>query len=273
MNILAEYIISIWSGVAVFLSNWQTLMGAFLGASAPFLLWRFAENYREKKGTQQYLYYLQRMIVDQINLLNDADNTIKNFINLKMNVFLERIDENPVTAYSVNTVFFPLFSVRPLPDDVNAKSSGSGYIDNKIAKVYALSRDFPHIIDDARLQLKDTIERNEKIFFGRHNSPEAQKAQFKENIEEYRKMVKDEIIGKNFPIYMRKLLETLAAIEEKARMTRIGWKLKFDPRWKFYLTKESYLKAKETIMDDMDLHFKISVEKRLAEIEITNQKK
>lgn len=273
MNVIVEYIISIWSGVRIFLSSWQTLIGAFLGASAPFLLWRFAENYREKKETKQYLYYLQRMIVDQINLLNDADNTIKDFINLKINVFLARIDENPVTAYSVNTVFFPLFSVRPLPDDVNAKSSGSGYIDNKIAKVYALSRDFPHIIDDTRLQLKDTIERNEKISFGRLNSPEVQKAQFKENIEEYRKMVEDEIIGKNFPLYMRKLLETLVALEVKARMTRIAWKLKFDPRWKFYLTRESYLKAKEKIIDDMDLYFKTPMEKRLAEIKITNQKK
>src|SRR3989344_5040157 len=202
MGIIVEYIVSIWSNVKVFLSSWQGLIGSFVGASAPFLLWRFAENYREKRETKQYLYYLQRMIVDQINLLNDADNTIKNFINSKIDIFLSRIDENPTTAYSVNTVFFPLFSVRPLPDNVNARSSGSGYIDNKIAKVYALSKDFPHIIDDARLQLKDTLEKNEKISFGKLNSPEVQKVQFKENIEEYKKMVKDEIIDKNFPLYL-----------------------------------------------------------------------
>lgn len=272
MNVIVEYIISIWGGVRVFLISWQTLIGAFLGASAPFLLWRFAENYREKKETKQYVYYLQRMIVDQINLLNDAEETVKNFIISKVDVFIARIDKDLATAYSVDTMFFPLFSVRPLPDDVNTRSSGSGYIDNKIAKVYALSRDFPHIMDDVRLQLKDTIERNEKISFGKLNSPEAQKAQFKENIGEYKKMLNEEILNKNFPIYMRKLLETLVALEEKARMTRIAWRLKFDPRWKLYLTRESYLKAKEKIIDDMDLYFKTPMEKRLAEIKTTNQK-
>ena len=85
--------------IKVFFEHWQTLVGAFLGASAPFLLWWFAEKYRKHIEQIQYLYYLQRMIVDQINLLIDARETVEKFLNQRIKTLITHIDENPSTAY------------------------------------------------------------------------------------------------------------------------------------------------------------------------------
>jgi len=249
------------------LYRWQTLVGAFIAVLAPIILWLFSEYFKERKNRKQYLYYLQRMIVDQINLLIDTRGTINDFVGQKVDNLLSRIDQNPESAYSANTAFFPMFSVRPMPDDINKISSGSGYIDNKVAKVYALSRDFPHIIDDIRMQLKDTIDRNEKIAFGRFNSPEIQKEQFKENLIEYKRMVTKELLEINIPLYLTKLAEVLVAVREKFNRSSIMWKIKFDPRWKLYDDKETYLRARERIIENMDAYFKTATERQLKDIE------
>lgn len=248
------------------LDHWQTLVGAFVGATIPFLLWGYIEWHNKRKKRKEYLYYLQRVIVDQINLLIEVKETTQRFLDLKLKTLLNNIDNNPVSAYSVDTAFFPLFSVRPLPGDVNTTSSDSGYVDNKVAKIYALSKDFPHIIDDIRLQLRETLKTNEKIAFGERNSPEDQKKQFKRNIQGYEKMIIDDLLGKSIPLYFKKLAETLVAVEKKAKMSSIAWRIKFDPRWRFYIKKSSYLKAREQIMDNMDAYFEPARKIRLEKI-------
>ena len=245
------------------LDHWQTLAGSLIGAAIPFLLWGYIEQYNKRKRKKEYLYYLQRVIVDQINLIIEIRETTQKFLDFKLNILLHNISSNPNSAYSVDTVFFPLISVRPIPQNVNAISSDSGYIDNKVAKIYAMSEDFPHIINDIRLQLRDTLEKNEKIAFGKKNSPEVQKEQFKQNIEQYKKMLEDDLLGKNIPAYIKKLVETLIAVETKARTGYFHWKIKFDPRWKFYTQKNTYLKAKGQVMEKMDKYFESAVNIKL----------
>lgn len=248
------------------LDRWQTLVGAFIGATMPFLLWGYIEQHNKQKKRKEYLYYLQRVIVGQINLLVEIRDTTQIFLDSKLDTLLDRIDANPDSAYSVDTTFFPLFSVRPLPHDVNAVSSGSGYIDNKVAKIYALSEDLPHIIGDSRMQLRDTLKQNEKIAFGEKNSPEVQKEQFKRNIIEYKKMLVDDLLGINIPVYLKKLVETLVAVETKALMGDLRWKIKFDPRWRIIFKRSVYLKEREQLVDKMDKYFKPAVDKRLKAI-------
>lgn len=270
MNILL-----IFSSIKDHLFIWQTLIGSIIGAITPlFILW-CAEIYKVRKEKKVYLYYLQRLIIDQINSLIDIRQTTIDFIDNKLDVLVKNIDENGKLVYSVDGIFFPLFSARSLPDDVNHISSGSGYIDNKIAKIYALSKDLPQIIDDLRNQLKDTLDRNEKIVFGRLNVAEVQKSQYKANILEYKKVIVRDLLGINIPIYLRKLVETIVAVEEKTRKSTIRWKLTFDPFFKYYNKKSDYIKARENFMDNMDLYFKTQTDRQLREIEekvISNKK-
>ncbi|MBU1557552.1 hypothetical protein KKC45_01165 [Patescibacteria group bacterium] len=249
--------------------NWQTLLGAVIGASAPFLLWWFTEVFIRRRRNKEDLYYLEKVVVDQINLLSDIEMTIERFLTLKVKELINNINDTPPESYSADTAFFPLFSTRPLPYDVVRKSSGSGYLDNKIAKAFSLSEDFPHIIKDLRHQFEDTLNRNEKMAFNKLNSPEVQKEQFKINVQVYEKVVREDMLGKNIPMYFKKLTETLVAIRQKSKMSSIGWKIKFDPRWRWYpyLSKKSYFEARAKVMDKMDIHFKPEVDKILKEIE------
>jgi len=251
--------------ILLFLDHWQTLVGSIIGASMPFLFWWVIEQYRKRKKKKEYLYYLERIVVDQINLLIELRDTVQKFLNLRLNTILESINNTPDLTYMSVDAFFPLFSVRSLPDDVNAISSGSGYIDNKVAKIYALSKDFPHIIDDTRLQFRETLETNKKIISERLTEPKAQKEQLKKHIQEYKKTVKEELLRKNIPSYFKKLAETLIAIRSKASMSSIAWKIKFDPRWKFYVKKKIYLKEREQIGDIMDTYFEPAREKFIKE--------
>lgn len=249
--------------------QWQTLVGSFIGVIAPLLVLFLIEKYKKKRETKDYLYYLERMVVDQINLIIDIKTSINIFI-VRINTLIKNIDENQKDAYSADTIFFPLFSARQLPDSINNKSSGSGYIDNKIAKAYSLSMDLPYIIDDLRLQLKETLEMNNRIVFNKLNSAEVQKEQYKRNILEYKRILEDDFLDKNIPLFLEKFVEVLVAIRKKEKISPISWKLKFDPRWKFYFKKNDFKKAQEEIISDMDKHFENETLKLINEINTNN---
>lgn len=247
----------------------QFVIGSIVTFIAAYLYGYIKDKKDDKKATKRHLYYLQRLIVDQINLLIDTRCTIVKFIDERIAALLANVDRNPGPAYSVDNFFFPLFSVRPLPDDVNMRTSGSGFIDNKIAKAYALSNDLPHMIEDIRLQLSVTLELNQKIALGKMNSAEVQKEQYKRNIQAFEKMIRDEILGINIPLYLEKLAELHVVLREKTTRRPIVWKIKFDPKWKFYSSRSLYMKARGDIMETMEKYFKSATSKQLEEIAAT----
>lgn len=251
--------------------RWQTLLGALIAFTAPFLVLIFAEKMRKRKEKKDYLYFLQRLIVDQINALIEFRHATLNFLESKVGNLLKDIEINPKSVYFVNPVFFPLFSVRSFPDEVNKKGSGSGYIDNKVGVIYALSKDLPLIVDDARLQLRYTLELNMKIAISKLNSSEVQNNEYKRNISEYKRVMEDEILSKVIPLYFKKLAETHIAVKEKISMNFFIWKIKFDPRWKFFVKKRDFIKARKDIVDNMDAYFEPAVKKQLEEIDQNNK--
>ncbi|MDP2641000.1 MAG: hypothetical protein Q8P39_00450 [Candidatus Yanofskybacteria bacterium] len=52
--------------------EWRALIGAFVGAAAPFTLWWFTELYNKTTRREEYLLYLQRHVADQMNMINDT---------------------------------------------------------------------------------------------------------------------------------------------------------------------------------------------------------
>ncbi|MDP2638614.1 MAG: hypothetical protein Q8P06_00365 [Candidatus Azambacteria bacterium] len=253
--------------------RWQTLVGSIIAFTAPFFVLIFAEKIRRQKERRDYLYFLYRVITDQINALTELRRVTSNFLEFKINRLLTDIKNNSKSMYCLNTVFFPRFSARSLPDDVNKKSSGSGYIDNKILEIYSFSKDLPHIVEDIRYQLRYTIEINIKIAISKLNPPEVQNNDYMINIAGFKKGVEDEMLGKNVPLYLKKLAETHIAVKEKISMNFFVWKIKFDPRWKFFVKKRDFIKARKDIIDNMDAYFEPAVKKQLEEIELNSMEK
>ncbi len=238
------------------------VIGALVTLVATYLF-DYIKNRKEQK---QYLYFLQRILVDQINNLIEIRHTAISFLDKQLKRLIHNIDSNADSAYSMDGIFFPLFSVHSLPDKVISQSSGSGYIDNKLGQVYLMSKDLPYIINDIRLQLKDTLEKNEKLVLGKMNSPENQKIQYKKNIQEFERLLKEDVLEGIIPPYLKKLVETLVAVEKKSKIGILMWKIKFDPNWRLWIKKKDYYIAKQRIIESLDLHFKNETEKKLNEI-------
>ena len=231
-----------------------------------FATWLF-EKIKSHRDQKQYLYYQYRTIIEQINMIVEVENTIFNFLDNKVTELIKHIEDNPDTAWSADTAYFPLFSVRSLPEKIVMKSSGSGYLDNKISKIYSMSKDLPHIIKDLRFQFEATIKTNERIVYGKLNSPQVQKAQFKRNLTEYECAIRKEMLNKNIPLYIKKLAETAVAIQEKIKIGSLRWKFKFDPRYKFHMSRKTVIKDIENLMRNMDYDFKSKTDNLLDEID------
>lgn len=245
----------------------QPWFNFILGGVVTFFVSFFLSYINSKKERKNYLYFLERVIVDQMNYTIDMKRTIINFLEGNLKDLIQNIESSSDEAYSMHSVFFPKFSVRPIPEQVNMTSSGSGYIDNKVAKIYALSKDMPHIIEDCRNQLEVTLQKNDRMVFGKLNPPKIQKKQFKNNIERYIQMIHDDAVEKNIPIYLKKLSETLVAVREKARRSSFSWKLKFDPDYKLFILRRKHAEEKGKIAEKMDTYFEPQVKSELKDIE------
>ncbi|MFA6446982.1 MAG: hypothetical protein WCW31_01860 [Patescibacteria group bacterium] len=212
------------------------------------------------------LYYLEKLLVDQINNILDTKRTIHHFFDSTLEELLTNIKNHSEESPSLDFTFFPLFSTTPLNDEILKTNTGSGYIDNKIAKTYQLSRDIPLIIDDARKQFLTTMQFNRDYALLKISPPDVQKRSYIYNVKKYRSTLEEDLFEKNFPIYLKVLCETREALNELRKLHIFRWRLKFDPKYKFFLNKRRYIKAKEATYNSIENYFKVAVEKVLSEI-------
>jgi len=247
--------------------HWQALVGAIIGAMSPFLLWWLADSLRKRKEYYDNLYYLERLLVDQANTILEAERTIRSFKDTKISELIENIQKNNQNSFSLDYAFFPLFSTMSLGDDIHRISTKSGYIDNKISKLYQISRDIPYIINDVGRQFASMIQLNKDIVLNQKNPPQLQKDQYIDNLKGYKLMLEEYLLDKNFPIYFKVIFQAREAINELRRIGLWKWRLKFDPRYHFFKSKKQYLKAQESLYENIENYFKKNVEEKLLEIE------
>jgi len=248
------------------LFKWQDLVGAFLGASAPFLLWWFAQKYEKGQARKEHLYYLARVLNDQVNTIIGVKKTIEAFLANQLSDLLTNIENNPEGVYSADYAFLPLFSVRPLDDKTHEHTTGSNYVDNKIDQSYNRSHDFPLGINDLRGQFIHTLEMNKEIAFNKLNSSESQKVLFKAQVAEFIKIVRRDIIETNIPLYLKTLIQTEVALKELARIGILKWSFRFDAKYRFYWNRKSFLMARNKSYENIEEFFRLDVEKQLKEI-------
>lgn len=246
--------------------KWQTLIGALIGASAPFLLWFATEFYRRKIKREQDLYYLVRLLTDQLNNVADMKLTVENFMKNKFSELLININNYPSGTYSASRVFFPLFSVRKMPQEVNRINSGSGYLDENVARAYSLSNDLPDIVEDLRKQLNETLDKGDTIAFNKITPPDQQKGELIKNLKLYQKMVEDDFLKKSLPVIINRLAISLVVAQEKVKVGHYMWLLKFSPKYRFFLSKKKYKKALENFGENMDKRFSSKAEKIVQQI-------
>jgi hypothetical protein len=248
--------------------KWQELIGAIIGILGSFILWWSAQKYTDYAKRRENLYYIEKSLIDQIISLIENHKTIKSFIDEKLNKLINEPRNESGQQYSVDVAFFPLFSIRSLGADFTKISTGSGYIDNSLIRVYGLSNDLPHIIEDCRRQFDKVLSFNQEISFNKLNDPLPQRQNYISNLINYRNTLTKEILENNIPIFLKNLTESLILIQELRTIGVWRWKWRFDNKYKFYWKNETYLKDKLTTFDNIDKYFEVRIKEKLATFEL-----
>ena len=252
-----------------FIYKWQALIGALVGAATPISLWFLKELYQRHKNHKDDLYRLEKFLVYNINNVVDARNTIYNFIENKLGELIERIKQNTDNAYSIDVAFFPLFTVHPIIDEnIISLNTGSGYLDNKIIKIFKISNDFASAIDDSRRQFAYTAEISRNIAFMKLVSPVNQKYQYIQNIEAFREMVRRDLFDKNIKVYIQTLVSAHVGINFLRDIGIFRWRFKFSPRFRYFRNKQELKKFGEETHERLDKFFERKVDAQVKKIEI-----
>jgi len=248
------------------LFRWQTLIGAAVGASTPFALWWFSEWRRRKWAWKEDMLYLNKAVVDQINLIVEIRHTIKRFSDTKLTSLILRNEKETRPAYSVDLAFFPLFSARGLSEEFIRKSTRSSYLDNKLGNIYRLSQDLPHLMDDLRMQFQETLKFNKEISYGKLNSVEVQRQMHLDNLREYKRVLEDEVLRQNLPTLLKNAIEGFVGITEIRKIGLLRWRLKFDAKYRFFVSSNNYKKEQESTFSRIEEYFVPTVERQLIEL-------
>ncbi len=247
---------------------WQDLVGAIIGAATPLFFWLFIELYRNYKKHRDDLYYLEKLLVLTINNLIDSRKTIKHFIDVRLVSLQKQIDEESAHGrYCVSMAFLPLFVIHSFDESALELKIKSGYIDNQLNRIVALSKDYVIAIDDLREQYKQTYLIQKEIAFSKLNPAVPQNNSYKANIEEFRKIVKEAIFEKNMKAYIKLLVTTREAVNFIRRKHIFLWKLKFTASFKYFRNKKQFKDYKENLVIEIENFLKEDIEKGIAEIE------
>lgn len=250
-----------------FIHEWQALIGALVGAATPISLWFLKEWYQKRKNHKDNLYRLEKLLVYNINNVVDARNTIYSFIENKLEELIEHIKQNNDKAYSIGVAFFPLFTIHPIDENIISLNSGSGYLDNKMIKIFKMSRDFASSIDDSRRQFAYTIEVSRNIAFMKLVSPVDQKNQYIQNIEAFREMMRRDLFDKNIKTYIQTLVSARVGINFLRDIGIFRWQFKFSPRYRYFKNRRELKKFCEETHKRIDKFFKKKVDTQVEKIE------
>lgn len=246
--------------------DWQDLIGAFLGVIFPIFFWLVIEYYNNRKKKIENFYYLEKTLINSMNTAAEANKVIKDFIDNRLEEIIECTEDcSKNKRYSIATSYFPSFYIHTIDKDITNVHTGSGYIDNEIAKVFMMSNDFVKIIDDLGGQFKNTIEDNKLIATNKLNGPEVQCRDYVENIRHFREVIDRELIDRNIPEYLRFLVCARTALHSYNELG-FRWKYKFAPNFKFFKNKKEYKDFKLSASGRVDAYLEKKREKNLEDI-------
>lgn len=244
--------------------KWQALIGAFIGAGSPFLLWWFTEVIRRKKEYRKNLYYLIRLLNYQVNNATQAYAAIKNFIDNVLLKMIESVKDNE-TVFLIHDTSFPLFSFIPIEKNILEINTCSEDLDFRILACYKNSLDVALVIDQARNIFHAKIQRNIDMSLIESMSPAKLNNDYKNLLIFYKNELEKEVLKGNFQFYLKLLFTTQLILSEYSEMNKILWHLKFNPNFKFFIRKKDYKEAKKEEYNNIMNFYKEKIDKQFNE--------
>lgn len=220
-----DLVFGMWPAFISFLRRWQELIGSLIGAAAPLLLWFAIERI---KGRRKFVDF-DKILMHHINAVLSVRGEIQSFIRSRVPQLIEVIDRAGSQTYAALTVYLHLFAVPTLDDNVLQIETGSSYLEQQIALLLRMSKNFQLAVDDIRRQLEGTFATNKEIAFRKLIPPQGANAQLKDNIIRCKETIEGDFLKQCVPNYIRELATASVATGEILRGGRFSWRRRACP--------------------------------------------
>lgn len=230
-----------------FLDNWQELLGSFLGAFAPLLLFFIAIKQEDKRKNKEHLLLLEKNIISAINNLSDIDRMLHRFVSVQLRQYKDKVLEDDRNGrYSVGQTFVPFSLTFTLDKDLIKNTTHSTYLENLILDIVMTSNELPIILQDIGRQFDRAIAFNIQVGLMRLTSTTQHNKTLFENISNFENFLSEQTFGVNIPVYLRKLVSSQIALQEMTTLGVKKWKRVFNYKYSPDATKkmEAYFKPK-----------------------------
>lgn len=250
-----------------YMNNWQTLFGALIGGLMPITFWFFTEWRRKIKERKENLYYIERALVLNINIVISSYRAIDKFLKENLQLTIDSVSSaEKAEQYSLDRAFVPFFLSKSIDKDLLHLNSGSVYIDNKINQIQHMSEDYSISIDDLRNQFESVVKNNRMMVVAKVNPPDIQSAIYKKNLEDFVSVTEKSILQLNSIEYLKILIRTRIASQYYEKVGSIRWKIKFNPKYSFFVTNKKYKESLNLIHDKIEKYFEKEFEKEFSDI-------
>jgi hypothetical protein len=241
-----DYLLQLWMHAVQYLHNdqtlpfkWQTLIGAAIGAAAPFSLWFVSSWWELRRERTESRYNLTKLVGLNMMSAVGARHIVKAFLNEKIPFALKMLHDYPDKKH-LGLLFFPMFSAHPIALDPRFINSGSGYIDVLMLEVLRVSNDFAFAIDDMRRQFETMIQQQRELTFAGLGSTQELNDNFKINLENFKKVAQRDLIETNTKMYVRLLASVQVAIRKLNDIGLIRWRWKYRSNFRVFKNKEAF---------------------------------
>ena len=255
-----------YTGVFLIIYDWQQLIGSALGIIIPILFGYFIYLYQKWKTRTDNLYLLEKIFVININGTVKTYRNIKDFLNKKLPQTINNIDElNKMGVYAISTAFFPKFFINVIDERCMDMRTGSGYLEDRLLQVIEMSKDFALSIDSLREQFEFTVKQHYDMASNKLNSQQAQNMQYKELLQEFKKVVEHDI-KENIKTYLKLLIHARVTANTIRKLGIFRWKLKFRHSFRLFKIDETFKKYKNNKFDFIDSFIKDKADEELNAI-------
>jgi len=186
----------------LFLDHWQTLLGIIFGAIVAMLSFYLKDKYN---NFYDRIEARRRIEVSLTRSLNDLHNTKKS-----LNEFLERLtgvinqtkdDLADDTKYAFHETNLPV--LRVYVDNTLAEiRTSSYYVHNKLLRIDSILEIMNSTLFELREDLNSLIRSNQ-FLVGLRPSPREQKNSYIANLESFKDLIQDDLIGKIFQVHLK----------------------------------------------------------------------
>ena len=107
------------------------------------------------------------------------------------------------------------------------ETTNSSYIENLKLDVFSTSQELPLLLQDISRQFDRTINLNTQVGIGKLNSPDMHNKIFLQNLDEFKIFLSKQIFEHNIPVYLKKLVSTLVALQKMNKLGLKKWRQTF----------------------------------------------